>query len=249
MPLTRRELLCKSAITIGSLPISSTLQSILAAQSIQNLDTSELYGLDALRWYAQQLTLVDSDDLEFKVLEREAKESGSVPYKVNGAYVYMTDEIYLSIGRPDFGHQFIMTYTDSNGASKYIINDVWLKGYLGVNADTINVITGTGNSQENSWWQGYGGYTLFKVRPFGKKGQNTQFDINGKLYYINENETLEGVADYDTTRAPLLTGVYEGKHAELMRRHDKVFRETNAEYRKNLQHIIRELEKEGKIKL
>ena len=223
----------------------------ILAEPYSQIDISQLQGMDALRWYAQKLVVISPDDLEFKVFEREAKESMSLPYKVNGAYAYLENEISLHIGRPDIDSKFIMTYTDSNGISKNV-HDGGLKGHLGSDADTINDYAGLGNNtEEKRWWYGYGGYRLFRLRALGYNEEPSpqSFKINGEPYFIGSGNVLEGIADYNTTMAPLLTGVYEGKHFELLRRREQIFMETNAQYRKNLQLIVRELEREGKIVL
>lgn len=249
--ITRREFFRTCALAAALKNFNLKTGRVLAANDLL-LDTSELPGFAVLRYYAQQLTLVDPYDLEFKAFEREAIESMSMPYKVNGAQVYRTGGLDLFIGRPDRGHKLFMTDTDSHGALRYV-EDVWLKGHLGGNEDTITItVARIGSSTENSWWHGYGGYGLFRYRPLRKneaQSPTSQFEINGRTTDIGENNVLEGIASYDTTRAPLLTGIYEGTHAELMARRNQVFRQTNFEYRKNLQRIIHELEKEGKIKL
>jgi len=213
-------------------------------------ESPELPGFDILRWYAQKLAVIDPDDLEFKVLERESRNSQSLPYRVNGAYVYIRGDTSLHISRPDFGHKFTMAYSDSG--SKFILDDVWLKGYLEDDRDTVTVIKASNRSEEHSFWYGHGGYRLFRFRQSGKNENQlspSEFQINGETYFIGDNKLLEGIADYDTSRAPLLTGIYEGKHEDLLKQRNKFFRDANTEYRKKLQQIIRELEEDGKIVL
>ena len=215
------------------------------------LDTSELPGMDALRWYAQQLTLISPDELD-QLIERESREFGSWPFRLNGAYVYNTGRLSLNIQRPDLGHKFTMNYFDPRDASYWGIEDFGIKGHLGGNADTVWISADVGNDRERGTWYGYGGYGLSRISQMGiNDGQppSSQIRINGNYIDIYNNQVLEGIADYDTTRAPLLTGVYEGMHTELMRRRTQIFAETNATYRRNLQQIIHELEKEGKIRL
>ena len=221
------------------------------AEPYPQIDTSQLHGMDALRWYAQKLMVIDLDDLEFKVFEREAKESWSLPYKLNGAYVYLENGISLRIERPDIDSKFIMTYTDSNGVWK-AVHDKWLKGHLGGVNDEVSMVIHKGKNTEDSLWKGYGGYQLYRFRPLGKDDKpNSPEEILfiREHYFSDEAIFLEGTAQYDTTRAPLLTGFYEGKHFELLRRREQIFMETNAQYRKNLQQIIIDLEKEGEIVL
>ncbi len=245
--ISRRLFLQTSAAAMWE-PFNFRTGQVLAAPDAQ-LDTSELPGFDALRWYAQQATVLNPDDLEFKVLERESLESGSFPFKVNGSYVYLTGELALHVGRPDFGHEFVMAYTDSNGA-KRSVNDVWMKGHLGGDADRVAFTREIdGNTEENSY--GQGGYSILRYRPRRSDdgyGEHifSKFGIEGTIY---SEKVLEDIAYFDTSRAPLLTGPYEGRHKEFLARGVQLLIESNAEYRKNLQHIIRELEKEGKIKI
>jgi len=213
------------------------------------LDTSELPGMDALKWYAQQLVLIDPNDDRFG-LERESKEFGSFPYKVNGSPVYMEDPLYLHITRPDYAHEFVMAYMDSNG-EKRVVTDVWLKGHLGEGADRVTFIREIDGSTEESSWYGHGGYSILRYRPRRNDdgyGEHlfSKFGIDGTIY---SEKVLEDIAYFDTSRAPLLTGTYEGKHEEFLARGVQLLIESNADYRKNLQQIIRELEKEGKIRL
>ena len=123
--LNRRQFLSYSALAIAAAitPVRF-LQPSLAAQSVPSLDTSELPGIGALRWYAQQLTLLDLDDLEFKAYECEARESGSVPYKVNGAHVYLADELDLLIIKPDMGHEFFMADIGGNNQPAFAVDGV-----------------------------------------------------------------------------------------------------------------------------
>lgn len=85
---SRRTFLQTSATAVMWETLNFRAGPVLAAFDKQ-LDTSELPGFDALRWYAQQSTLIVPNDLKFEVLEREAKEFGSMPYKLNMRDIYI----------------------------------------------------------------------------------------------------------------------------------------------------------------
>lgn len=162
----------------------------------------------------------------------------------------------LLIERPDVECAFTTIYTDSNEGWKGV-NDVWLKGHLGSSADYIRTKIGAGSNLEIGFWHGYDGYYWKKFRPL-HEGEEPSWEIPldslpSYHSYFNAPDNpqktalLESIAYFDGTGAPFLTGAYKGRHYEFLKKREQVFREANAQYRKDLSIIIQELEREGEI--
>ena len=253
--ISRRTFLQAGSAAVAWETLNIKTDLVMAASNLAS-DTSELHGMDALRWYAHQQMVADPGS----GLEAESRDFGTFPFKANGARIYNKD-IYLVADRPDFGHMLHMAYDDSNGL-RCSIGDAWIKGHILGDSDYVYVWGKIGDSHEHCMWYGYGGYRLLRYRPLGKDEEpSPQFEIDEEPYFTpvgqivervtsySQSNVIEGVASYSINRGPLLTGVYEGMHQEFLAKRAQIFTEVNTEYRKNLQHIIRELEREGKITL